>query len=66
MCMYVSEQTAGEVIQMGGLQEEAPRKVWRSSPDSLVLRVLQEAELQPLTQQLENVTLCEEDFFSPG
>ncbi|XP_037626465.1 serine/threonine-protein kinase Nek1 isoform X2 [Sebastes umbrosus] len=64
-CFRTIEQTAGEVIQMGGLHEEAPRKVWRSSPDSLVLRVLQEAELQPLTQQLENVTLCEEEFFSP-
>lgn len=65
MC-NVSEQTAGEVIQMGGLHEEAPRKVWGVSPDSQVLRVLQEAELQPLTQQLENVTICEEDFSSPG
>lgn len=62
----VSEHTAGEVIQMGGLHEEAPRKVWGVSPDSRVLRVLQEAELQPLTQQLENVTICEEDFSSPG
>lgn len=62
----ISEQTAGEVIQMGGLHEDAPRKVWGGSPDSQVLRVLQEAELQPLTQQLENVSICEEDFSSPG
>lgn len=59
MC-NVSEQTAGEVIKMGGLQEEAPRKAWGVTPDSQVLRVLQEAELQPLTQQLENVTIREE------
>ncbi|XP_044054578.1 serine/threonine-protein kinase Nek1 isoform X2 [Siniperca chuatsi] len=64
-CITTIEQTAGEVIQMGGLQEEAPRKVWGVSPDSQVLRVLQEAELQPLTQQLENVTICEEEFSSP-
>ncbi|KAG8003471.1 Serine/threonine-protein kinase Nek1, partial [Nibea albiflora] len=59
-CITTIEQTAGEVIRMGTLHEEAPRKVW--GPDSEVLRVLQEAELQPLTQQLENVTICEEDF----
>lgn len=55
----VSEKTAGEVIQMGVLQEEAPRKAWGVCPHSQVLRVLQEAELQPLTQQMENVTVCE-------
>ncbi|XP_056235186.1 serine/threonine-protein kinase Nek1 isoform X5 [Seriola aureovittata] len=59
------EQTAGEVIRMGVLQEENPRKVWGASPVSQVLRVLQEAELQPLTQQLENVTICEKEFPSP-
>ncbi|XP_033477754.1 serine/threonine-protein kinase Nek1 isoform X2 [Epinephelus lanceolatus] len=63
-CIRTIEQTVGEVIRMGGLQEEAPRKVWGVSPDSQVLRVLQEAELQPLTQQLENVTICEEEFSS--
>lgn len=59
------EQTAGEVIQIAGLQEEAPRKEWGASPDSRVLRVLQEAELQPLTQPLETVAICEDDFSSP-
>ncbi|XP_008297134.1 serine/threonine-protein kinase Nek1 isoform X2 [Stegastes partitus] len=59
------EQTVGEVIVMGRLEEEAPRKVWKASPDSMVLRVLQEAELQPVTQELENVTICEEEFSSP-
>ncbi|XP_045906162.1 serine/threonine-protein kinase Nek1 isoform X1 [Micropterus dolomieu] len=63
-CITTIEQTAGEVIQICGLQEEAPRKVWGVSPDSQVLRVLQEAELQPLTQQLENVTISEEEFSS--
>lgn len=67
MC-NVSEQTVGEVIQMGVLHEEPQRKVWGVSPDSQVLRVLQEAELQPLTQQLENVTISEtlSEFPSPG
>uniref|UniRef100_A0A7N6B229 non-specific serine/threonine protein kinase n=1 Tax=Anabas testudineus TaxID=64144 RepID=A0A7N6B229_ANATE len=56
-CFTTIEQTAGEVIQMAVPQEEAPRKAWGVSPHSQVLRVLQEAELQPLTQQLENVTV---------
>ncbi|XP_074525003.1 serine/threonine-protein kinase Nek1 isoform X2 [Halichoeres trimaculatus] len=59
------EQTAGEVIQMGLLHEEAARKMWGASPDSQVLRVLQEAELQPLTQQLEGVTISDVEFSSP-
>uniref|UniRef100_A0A4W6E0U6 non-specific serine/threonine protein kinase n=1 Tax=Lates calcarifer TaxID=8187 RepID=A0A4W6E0U6_LATCA len=67
-CATTTEQTAGEVIQMGVLHEEPQRKVWGVSPDSQVLRVLQEAELQPLTQQLENVTISEtlSEFPSPG
>ncbi|XP_032382144.1 serine/threonine-protein kinase Nek1 isoform X3 [Etheostoma spectabile] len=64
-CIRTIEQTVGEVIQMGRLQDEAPRKVWRASPDSQVLRLLQEAELQPLTQQLESVTTWGEEFSSP-
>ncbi|XP_069006843.1 serine/threonine-protein kinase Nek1 isoform X2 [Embiotoca jacksoni] len=64
-CITTIEQTAGEVIQMARLQDETPRKVWGASPVSQVLRVLQEAELQPLTQQLENVTICEDEFSSP-
>lgn len=51
---------------MGGLHEEAPRKVWGMNPDSQVLRVLQEAELQPLTLPMENATICEEDSSVPG
>lgn len=58
MC-NVLEKTIGEVIKMAGLQEEASRKAWGQTSHSRVLRVLQEAELQPLTQLLENVTLCE-------
>uniref|UniRef100_A0A4W6E4W1 non-specific serine/threonine protein kinase n=1 Tax=Lates calcarifer TaxID=8187 RepID=A0A4W6E4W1_LATCA len=67
-CATTTEQTAGEVIQMGVLHEEPQRKVWGVSPDSQVLRVLQEAELQPLTQQLENVTISEtlSEFPSPA
>lgn len=63
---YFSEEAAGVDIQMCGLHEEAPRKVWSVGPDSEVLRVLQEAELQPLTQELGNVSLCDEESSSPG
>lgn len=63
---HFSEQTAGVDIQMCGLHEENPRKVWPVEPDSQVLRVLQEAELQPLTQELGNVSLCDEESSSPG
>uniref|UniRef100_A0AAQ6A3V7 non-specific serine/threonine protein kinase n=1 Tax=Amphiprion ocellaris TaxID=80972 RepID=A0AAQ6A3V7_AMPOC len=59
-----TEQTVGEVVVTGRLEEEASRKVWRASPDSLVLRVLQEAEPQPVTQQLENVTTSKATLFS--
>ncbi|XP_052315924.1 serine/threonine-protein kinase Nek1 isoform X10 [Oncorhynchus keta] len=59
-CIRTAEQTVGEVIRMDVLQEDAPRKAWGRSPDSQVLRVLQEAELQPLTQLLGNVNICEE------
>lgn len=65
-CLVLSEQTAGAVIQMCGLPEEAQRKVWPVKPDSQVLRVLQEAELQPLTQELGNVSLCDDDSCSPS
>uniref|UniRef100_A0A8C5BCH7 non-specific serine/threonine protein kinase n=1 Tax=Gadus morhua TaxID=8049 RepID=A0A8C5BCH7_GADMO len=47
-----SYQTVGEVIRMGVALGEGPRKAWGRSPDSLVLRVLQEAELQSLTQTI--------------
>ncbi|CDR19049.1 unnamed protein product, partial [Oncorhynchus mykiss] len=59
-CIRTAEQTVGEVIRMDVLQDDAPRKAWGRSPDSQVLRVLQEAELQPLTQLLGNVNICEE------
>ncbi|XP_053286153.1 serine/threonine-protein kinase Nek1 isoform X1 [Pleuronectes platessa] len=61
-CITTIEQTSGEVIKMDLLQEEAQRKMWRVSPDSQVLRLLQEAEPQPLTQQLENVYVCEKEI----
>ncbi|XP_059197493.1 serine/threonine-protein kinase Nek1 [Centropristis striata] len=64
-CIRTIETTVGEVIKMGVLQDEAPRKVWGATPDSQVLKVLQEAELQPLTQQLENASICEEEISSP-
>lgn len=66
LTLFLSEQTAGVDIQMCSQQEEAPRKVWPVGPDSQVLRVLQEAELQPLTQELGNVSLCDEESSCPG
>nr|XP_043900097.1 serine/threonine-protein kinase Nek1 isoform X3 [Solea senegalensis] len=59
-CITTIEQTVGEVILMSVLQEEAQRKVWGADVDSQVLKVLQEAELQPLTQQLENDSIHDE------
>ncbi|XP_072246110.1 serine/threonine-protein kinase Nek1 isoform X2 [Leuresthes tenuis] len=61
-CIMTTDQTMGEVIRMGGLLEEAPRKGGGVSPVGQVLRVLQEAELQPLTQQLETDSMREDDF----
>lgn len=60
-CFTTIEQTAGEVLQISSLDEDAPRRVWGINPDSQVLKVLQEAELQPLTLPLEDVTMCEEE-----
>lgn len=51
---------------MGLLHEETARKMWGASPDSQVLRVLQEAELQPLTQQLEGVSISEAELSRTG
>jgi len=65
MCI-VTDQTIGEVIRMGGLLEEAPSKGGGVSPVGQVLRVLQEAELQPLTQRLETDSIREDDFCVPG
>uniref|UniRef100_A0A6Q2YF90 non-specific serine/threonine protein kinase n=1 Tax=Esox lucius TaxID=8010 RepID=A0A6Q2YF90_ESOLU len=59
-CIRTTEQTVGEVIRMDMLHDDAPRKAWGRSPDSQLLKVLQEAELQPVTQLLGNVSICEE------
>lgn len=45
---------------MGGLLEEAHRKEWGTSPVGRVLRVLQEAELQPLSQKMESDIMHED------
>ncbi|KAK2835889.1 hypothetical protein Q5P01_016373 [Channa striata] len=58
-CFTTIEHTSGGVIQMGSLHEDAPRKVCGVEPHSEVAKAL-----QPLTQQLENITICEE-FSSP-
>ncbi|XP_052442741.1 serine/threonine-protein kinase Nek1 isoform X4 [Carassius gibelio] len=51
----LTEKTAGEVICM----EEGLRKAWGRSPDSEVLKVLEEAELQPFTQKLDPASTCD-------
>ncbi|XP_060739306.1 serine/threonine-protein kinase Nek1 isoform X3 [Tachysurus vachellii] len=48
-----AEQTTGEVIPMEAWQREG-RKVWGQTPVLQVLKILEEAELQPLTQCLES------------
>ncbi|XP_077389543.1 serine/threonine-protein kinase Nek1 isoform X2 [Festucalex cinctus] len=63
-CIPTKEQTIGEVIQMGVLQDEGQRKLWGVSPDCQILKVLHEAEVQPLTQPFETVSTCEKPI--PG
>ncbi|XP_058249336.1 serine/threonine-protein kinase Nek1 isoform X3 [Hemibagrus wyckioides] len=53
-----AEQTTGEVIPMEAWQGEG-RKVWGQTPVSQVLKILEEAELQPLTQCLDNSSICD-------
>lgn len=44
---------------MDELKEEGLRKAWGRSPDSEVLKVLEKAELQSLTQQLDHTSICD-------
>lgn len=41
---------------MDAWQGEGPRKAWGQTPVSEVLKILEEAELQPITQHLDNST----------
>lgn len=61
-CLSTIDQTVSEVSQLRVLPDEGPRKVWGVNPDTQVLKILQEAELQPLTQKLENASICEENL----
>ncbi|XP_072294192.1 serine/threonine-protein kinase Nek1 [Eucyclogobius newberryi] len=61
-CATTIDHTVGEVSELSILQDEGPRKVWGVNPDTRLLKLLQEAELQPLTQKLDNASICEEDF----
>ncbi|XP_028817996.1 serine/threonine-protein kinase Nek1 isoform X2 [Denticeps clupeoides] len=54
-----AEQTSGEVICMEPLHEQGPRKSWEQRPDSQVLKVLEQATLQPVTQLLNNSSTLE-------
>lgn len=53
------EKTAGEVIRMDAWQGEGLRKAWGRSPDSEVLKVLEQAELQSFTQKLDTASTCD-------
>ncbi|KAM9496392.1 serine/threonine-protein kinase Nek1 isoform 3-T4 [Clarias gariepinus] len=54
-----AEQTTGEVIPAEPWQGAGLRKAWGQTPVSEVLKVLEEAELQPLTQCLDNSSVCD-------
>lgn len=62
LCFLCAEtdHTVGDVIQMGGLLEDVPREEWGASPVGQVLTVLQEAEPQPLSQQMASSTMNED------
>ncbi|XP_077076831.1 serine/threonine-protein kinase Nek1 isoform X2 [Siphateles boraxobius] len=55
----LEEKTVGEVICMDAWQGEGLRKAWAQSPDSEVLKVLEEAELQSFTQKLDPASTCD-------
>ncbi|KAI5608464.1 serine/threonine-protein kinase Nek1 isoform X2, partial [Silurus asotus] len=57
-----AEQTSGEVIAMEAWHGEGLRKVWGKTPVSEVLKVLQEAEIQPLTQCLDNSSIRDNTY----
>ncbi|XP_051511648.1 serine/threonine-protein kinase Nek1-like isoform X2 [Myxocyprinus asiaticus] len=57
--LTTQEHTAGEVIRMDVWQGEGLRKAWGQSPDSDVLKVLEEAEIQSFTQQLAHASTCD-------
>ncbi|XP_023809657.1 serine/threonine-protein kinase Nek1 isoform X2 [Oryzias latipes] len=59
-CFTLIDHTVGDVIQMGGLLEDVPREEWGASPVGQVLTVLQEAEPQPLSQQMASSTMNED------
>ncbi|XP_055077269.1 serine/threonine-protein kinase Nek1 [Periophthalmus magnuspinnatus] len=62
-CVTTIDHTVDEVSQLSVLQDEGPRKMWGVNPDTQVLKILQEAELQPLTQKLENASICDGELF---
>ncbi|KAL6485745.1 hypothetical protein MHYP_G00051370 [Metynnis hypsauchen] len=57
--LTTAEQTTGEVIPMESWQGEGLRKAWGRTPVSEVLKILEEAELQPITQLLDNVSISD-------
>ncbi|KAJ0032191.1 hypothetical protein NQD34_002272 [Periophthalmus magnuspinnatus] len=65
-CVTTIDHTVDEVSQLSVLQDEGPRKMWGVNPDTQVLKILQEAELQPLTQKLENASICDGELFISG
>ncbi|XP_046728891.1 serine/threonine-protein kinase Nek1 isoform X3 [Silurus meridionalis] len=57
-----AEQTSGEVIAMEAWHGEGLRKVWGKTPVSEVLKVLEEAEIQPLTQCLDSSSIRDNTY----
>ncbi|XP_018588652.1 serine/threonine-protein kinase Nek1 isoform X4 [Scleropages formosus] len=60
-CIGTAEKTVGEVIHLEVEKEEVPRKAWGHSPDSEVLKVLEEAELQTLTLMAEGASVHQDE-----
>lgn len=58
-CFTTIDQSVGEAINLSVIVEEGPRKMWGVNPNTQVLKILQEAELQPHTQKLGNTSICD-------
>ncbi|XP_066243968.1 serine/threonine-protein kinase Nek1 isoform X2 [Saccopteryx leptura] len=56
--LVTDKHTMGDVIILDS--EASPRRVWGKSPTDSVLKLLGEAELQPQTELLENITVTSE------
>ncbi|KAM9763183.1 serine/threonine-protein kinase Nek1 isoform 2-T2 [Menidia menidia] len=64
-CITTTDQTIGEVIQMGRLLEETSGRGDQASLVSQLLRGLQEEKPEPINQPPEAVSICEDKLSSP-